>query len=640
MDIRYKIAKQVISFTQKEEDDLFSYVLTNQKGDSIVQSLEPEVCKSFGFFTRDNEKQNMIKVFDWFGTLDYKTKNVEIGEYSIVKEFTSPYYEHSNTSEIIGFEKITISPNGGFLFETNIDSSIVIDLDVKYFDDYSKFGKNYSIYEEDGVLFIEFQKTNENEDLTLGHIIGIKTPNLQYSKIEKWIEKTYLYDALRGLDNSEFIFRALSIDIGNVHKKINVGYGFTKKEVLDQLLIMDNFDHIIEEVERGIDEEGFGKTQSIIPLSMQSQLSYDVAKRKLFDFVVKNPHTNSSQIIAGFPWFYQEWSRDEVFSIRAFMEIGELAFTKEILLKLCNSIDENGEVPRMFIDGSLKSFDASLLLAKRIEDYIFYLDEHNMFHEIYEDGTLQFFYDSLLKIFESVMKTKWNGELELLNIKPEEWWRDTINWIEYPLALQIAMLNLISTLAILSRLLGNNSKSEEFLDFESDYRAHIKEKYLRNSMLYDEIHNDTISCDIYLAYYLYPDILTKEEWEVVFEKALKHLYLSWGGVSSLSKHDSRYVKEYSGANDKSYHQGDSWYFINAIAAMTMNHCNSNKFKQEITQISKALTNQVLFKGAFGHIAEVSSASTAQTRGTPAQCWSLALYIEMMHSIYLVKTKYD
>ena len=636
MDIRYKIAKQIVSFTQKESDDLFSYVLTNQKGDCIIQSLEHSACKSFGFFKRDNINHDLIKVIDWFGTIDYVTKNVEVQEYSVTKEFSSPYYDNDNS--IIGFEKITISPNGGFIFETNIDSKITLDLDVRRFADFSKFGKEYKIYFEEGILFIEFTKINEdsNEE-ELRVFIGIKTQNLVYDEIKQWIEKEYFYDALRGLNSKEFIFRALQIDIQNAHKKIHVGYSTSKEEVYEQLIIMDNFEHIIEEVERGIDEESFGKSTSIIPLSMQTQLGYDIAKRKIFDFVIKDFKLNHPSIIAGYPWFFQEWSRDEVFSLRAFLEIKELKLVENKLIELCNLINEGGEFPRLLHQkGSLNSIDAPLLLAKRIEDYIFYIEKEKGLNDLLYNGTIKLFYESLLKVFNGVMRKNWNSDKELLEVERGEWWRDTIEWVKSPVALQVSMLNTISTLAILSKMLGYTTKCEEFLDFENDFKLHIREIYMKNGLLVDEPETQIVTCDTFLAYYNYPDLCTQNEWKSIFKKTLSHLYLSWGGISSLSKHDSRFQQNYTGGDDISYHQGDSWYFMNAICAMCLYHCDKDEFKEEITKISSSLTKQLLFKGALGHIAEVSSANEMQTRGCVAQTWSLALYLEMIHLIYEIE----
>lgn len=638
MDISYKIAKKVISFTQKKEDKLFSYVLTNQIGDSIIQSFDPEVCKSFGFFKRDFSKNSIIKIIDWFGVLGVTTKKVEVGEYTIKREFSSPYYENSQgTSEDIGYEKITISPNGGFIFETTTKGEIILDLDIRYFDDFSKFGKNYNIYTEKGVLFIEFEKVNDSNEEVLKQFIGIKTPNILFSTLEKWIEKKYWYDGSRGLNPNEFIFRALSISNNQDYKKIHVGYGFSKLEVEEQLMIMDNFKHIIDEVEKGIDEEGFGKSNTIIPISMQSQLAYDVAKRKMFDFVVpQNKDNKEKSILAGHPWFYQEWSRDEIFSLRAFLEIGETAIVKDKLFKLCELVNDNGELPRLFTNSSLNSIDASILLVKRIEDFVFFEEEHGRYLELYKSGIIHYFYEISLKIFNGIMSSKWDSNKELIRVEQGDWWRDTLHWIEYPLALQVGMINVISTLAIFSKLTGENSKCEEFLNFESHYREHVREEYYKDSILYDEPSSQVVTCDIFLAYYLYPDLCTQNEWEVIFDKALKHLYLNWGGISSLSKYDSRFKHTYSGANDESYHQGDSWYFMNAITAICLNHCNDKKFKETIKQIIQCLNEQVLFKGALGHIAEVSSANKAQTRGCVAQTWSLALYIELMHNIYQIK----
>ena len=633
MDITYSFAQKDVSFTSKPEDKLHSYVLTNERGDFICQSLQQGVCKSFGYFLRQN-KESVLKVIDFIGPLNLKAKKVDIKEFSVTKEFSSPYVEHD---EDLGYEKVCISPIGGVLYEVRVDSPIVIDLDVKVFNDYSKFGKEYNIYEEQGVLFIEFCKRDDSGKELYRCYIGIKTQNLIYTKREEWIKKEYSYDLLRGVDFEEFVFRALEIDILNTHKKFAIGYSTSKEEVFTQLLFLENFNGVIEKVEDDIDRYSFEKTQSSTPLSIQRTLGYDVAKRNFFDFVVKSD-TNSSLLCAGFPWFYQEWIRDELFSLRALLDLKRYDIVKSKLLELCLKIDDNGEIERINATGSLKSFDSIVLLAKRIEDFIFAVDNDRevSYSHYVNDEVLEVFYESLERGFKGIMGMRWNVDIGFVNISKGEWWRDTIDWIEYPLGLQLGIVNLISVLAVLSKLVNKSVKCQEYLDFESVYVEHIKEKYIREDQLFDELHQDTVTCDIFLGYYLYPDLCTQSEWERYLEKALQHLYLQWGGVSSLSKFDSRFCDTYSGANDVSYHQGDSWYVMNAICAIVLHHCNSKKFKNEISKISEQMTQELLFKGAFGHIAEVSSSKEARSYGCVAQSWSLALYIEMCHNIYFEK----
>jgi len=67
MDINYSFAKKELLLTKKNDDDLHSFLLTNQFGDIIHQSFKPEVCKSFGFFQRDHDKNKLIKVIDFIG---------------------------------------------------------------------------------------------------------------------------------------------------------------------------------------------------------------------------------------------------------------------------------------------------------------------------------------------------------------------------------------------------------------------------------------------------------------------------------------------------------------------------------------------------------------------------------------------
>ena len=75
--------------------------------------------------------------------------------------------------------------------------------------------------------------------------------------------------------------------------------------------------------------------------------------------------------------------------------------------------------------------------------------------------------------------------------------------------------------------------------------------------------------NVFLAYYIYPNLLKKTAWNKVFDNALRKLWLPWGGVATIDKDSHLFQGEYTGQDNKSYHRGDSWFFLNNMTAICM-----------------------------------------------------------------------
>lgn len=93
-----------------------------------------------------------------------------------------------------------------------------------------------------------------------------------------------------------------------------------------------------------------------------------------------------------------------------------------------------------------------------------------------------------------------------------------------------------------------------------------------------------------------------------------------------------FCKNYTGQNNFSYHRGDSWFFINNIAAMCLFDLNKEVYKTQITKIIESSTADILFNGVIGHASEVSDAEKQTSQASPSQLWSIATYIEMIDKI--------
>ena len=92
------------------------------------------------------------------------------------------------------------------------------------------------------------------------------------------------------------------------------------------------------------------------------------------------------------------------------------------------------------------------------------------------------------------------------------------------------------------------------------------------------------------------------------------------------------MRNYTGENNKSYHRGDSWFWINNLAALVLYKLDKNKFKKYIDKILKASTEEILWKGAISHHAELSSASKLKSQASLMQAWSSAMYVELIREM--------
>ena len=135
-------------------------------------------------------------------------------------------------------------------------------------------------------------------------------------------------------------------------------------------------------------------------------------------------------------------------------------------------------------------------------------------------------------------------------------------------------------------------------------------------------------------YSVFPELLSEKDWVTGFENYWPALWLDWGGLSSIDKNSPLFHKEHTGMiNNLSYHRGDSWFWINNLAALCLYRVNKQKFRKYVNKIIKASSEEILWSGTAGHHAEISSASSLSSKGCLSQLWSAALFIELIHEVY-------
>jgi glycogen debranching enzyme len=167
---------------------------------------------------------------------------------------------------------------------------------------------------------------------------------------------------------------------------------------------------------------------------------------------------------------------------------------------------------------------------------------------------------------------------------------------------------------------------------EKLFAKEVKKNFFKKGNLLDRAGDDTIRPNVFIAYYVYPELLNKYEWMLVFDKALRCLWLEWGGLSSIDKKHPWFQPNATGHTNHSYHRGDSWYWVNNLAAICMHSLNHKRYQHQIENIYHSSEHEMLNSGFIGHCAEISSASDRKSEGCMAQAWSAALFIELAEKL--------
>ena len=101
----------------------------------------------------------------------------------------------------------------------------------------------------------------------------------------------------------------------------------------------------------------------------------------------------------------------------------------------------------------------------------------------------------------------------------------------------------------------------------------VRDDFWNGEILADRLDDFTKRPNIYIAAYIYPELLTRDEWTTCFKNITPSLWLSWGGLSTIDKKHPLYTKTHTGEITQSYHRGDSWFWINNLAVLVMKRTN-------------------------------------------------------------------
>jgi len=509
----------------------------------------------------------------------------------------------------------------------NYHGDLVLELDFREMFNFDDKGRIYSIIKEDDIIIIRYDKFTDHSLSVLDKTRFLAIKGIRnFKQIGEWIKKDYSYDARRGSKSEFYIYKALSIEV-NGHAELVFSFSDDKEKAKEHAeQVYENTHYLVHSL------------QKYMTHTFKSHdLALNVAMKALDDLLISTETKERSVgIIAGLPWFYQFWARDELISLKALMLQDKHYLVKSILFKYLGVISDDGLIPSRFpgANADVKSIDAVGWLFHRLKDYIETLVSKKILDTYLSLSELIAIKRALEKSIHGLVHNHTIGGLVINN--NQESWMDTKPanrrgaCIEVQ-ALFLSMINLHNYIASLTK------SKQLFKGIEKEYKEKVREAFLDGETLCDslteEAASDAVRPNVFLAYYIYPEMLTKKEWKTVFDDTLKALWLDWGGLSTINHTNPMFKAEYTCVNDASYHNGDSWYYINNYAALAMHRLDKEHYSKQISRIVHASKEEMLFSGFIGCCAELSSAKQMKSEGCLSQAWSTASLIELLHEMH-------
>ncbi len=486
----------------------------------------------------------------------------------------------------------------GDVFVIETKKPFFLEVDFRRVHDFDDAGRIYDVSHEGTDLVVNYKKYSGHDLKELKEerklvLKGVK----RYEQLHEWSARHYPYDSKRNTKSDFYVY-----EIGRI---------VPLKGIVEAVFEERNG----EESERLVSQD----TDFERALVALDNLHMDIAGMK--------------GIFAGLPWFYQYWSRDELISVIGLIEAGKYFEAKEILLRYHDMIMEDGILPNRYPSSGLGSADATGWLYKRSQDLIERIEKEG------ETGliTMQELLLMHKKASITIMRAKERMNNGLIPNSALETWMDTHEGNHedvregYRVEIQALYLATYKFLNFINKLVDR--ERPELKREEEEFRENVKKKLFRKHLV-DGLDKDmkpdlTVRPNVFLAYYAYPELLSEGEWKTTFDKTLRACWLQWGGLSSISKKHALFRARHTGMTNESYHRGDSWYFINNIAAISMHRLDRIKYSSKIKKIVKASTKEMNKMGLIGQCAEISSAEEQTSEGCLAQAWSAATLAELL-----------
>ncbi|MGM5487688.1 MAG: amylo-alpha-1,6-glucosidase [Nanobdellota archaeon] len=544
----------------------------------------------------------------------------DIKHSSAIKDTIYRSYEVERIRE--DFSESYFMPMGTNSLVYTADKAVSVDLllDIRESYDFRVWGRHYAVETTDEHIIITFiKKTHHSEDRSDGKeeyraFLVLNKPG-SYSLPGYWEEHTYDKDGER---EKRTPARHVFCPVRLTTDLVVASFGFDKAAAIEENRLVLEHRHRLREDARDytgslVRTKGDGRIQQAYECSIQTLDKLTVS-------------ADTIGLFAGLPWFFQFWSRDELISLKALLLTHQYDVAAQIIKRLASTIRPDGRVPNRYPPTELASADAIGWLFKRFDDFFMILNSTGRIKEYLPKEEFQRIVESLEIACNRLSSNYLHG---LVANGPQETWMDTQYQGDTREGQRIEIQALFLNMYRFMHLLTNNYKYKRQGD---DLKKRVRSAFWDGTILSDGANDRTIRPNVFIAAYVYPELLTDAEWKTCFAAALERLWLPWGGLATIDTAHALFTDHYTGDDDKSYHRGDSWYFLNNMAAIVLARVGG--FDEYVEKIIHASTAEILDYGVIGAHAEVSSAGEQKSQGSPVQLWSTALYIEMIKEIKL------
>lgn len=591
----------------KESEGGTGLILGNDLGNYFYLTDEDET-RYQGFFYCDYKsiKNDLLvyKIID----------SINIGNQGKITEIKNGFFEISRKYENGLNEKYFI-PNGynALCMKTSKKINAEIVLDIRHPYDSRSMGRFYELDIKNECFIIKYTKRRDLSEDGMADkkeyalYLAIKTDTDVYKSINQFFSKYYAKDHKRNSSPwDRFVFKAVEIEC----KEAVFTIGKTPKEASDLACkVYKNFEKLYQ-----TEVDNIHKKLHFTKISDEEiKMAYLCAQNSIYTMLVET--NKKCGAYAGLPWFFQFWTRDEAVSL---LEINKL--NKELSLDIIEShvksLTPDGQIPKQrftggITDASLKSADSLGWLMDRIGK----LNDAGKLPEYMKIDVIE----KIEKTIPGLIQKRTVDDLAI-NYNNETW-MDSLERSGERIEIQAGRLRIYN---VLHELTGN----DQYKILENELKKKVLAKFYENGILLDSPSDKTIRPNAFIAAYLYPNLLSKEQWETCFDKLLDKLFLSWGGISTIETTSNMFIAHDTGENSPSYHNGNSWYWVNNLTALVLYRINPHKYSEFINSIMEASTREILYEGIAGHHSEISDAEKKSHSGCNAQLWSSAMYLEV------------
>ncbi len=595
MKISHNFTKPKISFEKNKTSKDITAFTTNKIG-GFLNISDSAKSRYEGLFFSD-------KNFNIFKTIE----EIEPVEGGLTKKIENNFYEIKRVRK--NLDETFFFPNSfnSLVYQASKEAQIEITFDFKKLFANPEFGKFYNIYEDKNCLIIEFKQKNDFKIY-----LAIKAEKLNYKKLDEWIEKEYIYDKERNSPPySQFVFKGLLLKANEVVFSTST----EKNKAIDEAkLVFSKIEQLKQRKKKTI-EKLFNDRFSKKIEDRNVYIAYQCAKNSLYSLLnfTGAKIEKRYRLFAGLPWFAQFWKRDEFISLKSIYDT-HLLTTSQVKVLIFDALTKMAKKDQNLLKN--QNADSYGWLFKRINELL----ELKKFNYL-EKKALSKIIKKVIEISEE--KYKKDG---LIMAETKSTWMDTLKRNYGPIEIQALHLSIYN-------LAFKLTKKDKYKEMEKELLERVRLFYFNKGALADCRGDFTQRPNIFLSFYIYPEMLEKSEWESSFENALKHLWLKWGGLSTLSKTSDYFNEHHTGEDPTSYHNGDSWFFINNIAALSMFELNKKKFGEYINKIIEASAKDIISYGAIANASELSDAQNFKPAGSPMQAWSSATFIELIRKVF-------